>query len=205
MGVSAMRGGAGCPPAGWEGQALAADAPQLAEIVKLAVLPAEAEGAGGHHNGVFQADTRQGDGLIHGKFPLLRGGSPRNRALSLPVPEAPTAHRLRLKDETFPAQTFQSTSPASNTGPSLHTCCMVPSAIWMAQPRQAPTPQAIRSSMDTWQGTPNSAATRRPRFSAWALGPQARIAVKFLSFSSISLTWASTKPCRPALPSSVQR
>ena len=81
---------------------------------------------------------------------------------------------------------------------------MVPSAIWTAQPRQAPTPQAIRSSMDTWQGTPNSAAALATLFSM-GLGPQARIAVKFLSFSRMSRTWASTKPCRPALPSSVQR
>ena len=64
---------------------------------------------------------------------------------------------------------------------------MVPSAIWMAQPRQAPTPQAIRSSMDTWQGTPYSAATTATFFSM-GLGPQAKTAVKFLSFSRTART-----------------
>ena len=35
---------------------------------------------------------------------------------------------------------------------------MVPSAIRIAQPRQAPIPQAMRSSRETWQRTPYSAA-----------------------------------------------
>ena len=51
MGVSAMRGRVALPAA--EGQTLAADAAQLAQIIKPAVLPAETERAGGHHHGFF--------------------------------------------------------------------------------------------------------------------------------------------------------
>ena len=52
IGVSAMGGGIALPGLGRE--PLDTDGPQLAQVKKLSVFPAEAEGAGGDHDGVFQ-------------------------------------------------------------------------------------------------------------------------------------------------------
>ena len=63
-GVEDAHGGLG-DPGGWvtlsgqRGETFDTDGPQLAQIEKLAVLPAEAEGAGGDYNGVFEDHSGQ--------------------------------------------------------------------------------------------------------------------------------------------------
>ena len=51
--------GGGIAVAGQGGQALDGDAPQTGDIKKFPVLPAEAKGAGGHGDGVFQVHPGQ--------------------------------------------------------------------------------------------------------------------------------------------------
>ena len=53
----------------------------------------------------------------------------------------------------------------------------------MAHTRHAPHRRPIRSSMETWQATPSSAATATER--SISLGPQAKTAVKERSFCKI--------------------
>src|SRR5512143_1899730 len=67
---------------------------------------------------------------------------------------------------------LQSISLASNTGPSLQTRLYPPAFTATEQPMQAPTPQAMRSSMETKQGTSCSAAILLTEASM-ARGPQA--------------------------------
>ena len=52
---------------------------------------------------------------------------------------------------------YHTTFRASNTGPSTQARCL-PSTVSTTHDRHAPTPQAMRFSMDTSQGTPASAA-----------------------------------------------
>jgi hypothetical protein len=66
---------------------------------------------------------------------------------------------------------FQSTSSASNTGPSWQQARTVPSAIWTLHVLQAPNPQVIIRSIETWQGICASAAIlATPAIMGW--GPQ---------------------------------
>ena len=65
--------GGGVALAGVQGQALGADTAQLAQVIKLAVLPAKAKGARGHHHRVLHGHPRQIDGEVD---LLVRHSSP---------------------------------------------------------------------------------------------------------------------------------
>ena len=61
--------GGGVAASGVEGQPLGTDAAQLPQVVKLAVLPAKAEGARGHNYGIFQRHPRQLHLHVHVRHP----------------------------------------------------------------------------------------------------------------------------------------
>ena len=155
MGVSAMRG-AGLPSRRAGVRPLTADAAQLGSGRTTGRTPGQSRRCPRPPRlGFFMVMPARVTDMSSPSMGWTgsRGARLRRFAGHWPANCSPGAARCRT-------QAFQSTSSAGKMGPSLHTCFMVPSAMGMAQPRQAPTPQAIRSSMDTWQGTPNPSACR---------------------------------------------
>ena len=93
---------------------------------------------------------------------------------------------------------------ASKTGPSTQTCRYLskPFLLLTAQPRQAPIPQAIIVSIDTWHGTAYLSAIRATEPSI-AKGPHAQMISGGFSFVAVS-SRSVTSPFFPKLPSSVE-
>ena len=159
------------PGSGFERQAFDDDRPEAVQIDEGGILLTIAEGPRGGHDGVLQGQAADGYRKIRGcEAGFFRA------CFHMCSPSPPGAvRRISLR---------------SKTGPSLQTLTysLFPSGASdrYRTSETGPTPQAIRSSMETWQGMGWSLSSR-PRDWIIGVGPQANRTVSFGSYPSISL------------------